>query len=224
MHSSSRLLWVTILFNRKQHFIVMTNGLDRGTREALAYWRGCGLSVHALVYRVYALKGGDVLFELEPYGPDGDAVEDREDGLVVVNTNATYMPNAYKDMLAGSKASAYLSRKWAVWNVTKGTPVALYHTGLGVIAFGKTVGDVHRVPYGNDVDGEHYVPCDFDYVVDPATEREKAVTAWAINQHLGASHRFRQTVYTLPIGAASFIRDTLKKNGASKPSKANSAK
>jgi len=56
------------------------------------------------------------------------------------------------------------------------------------------------------------------------TELDKAVQAWEINQFLGASHRFRQTVLRLPreAGGSSlveFVRDKFEKKGARRPTK-----
>ncbi len=205
-------------FNREQAFVVMTNGLDRATRDAIAYWNGKGLPVRPLVYRVYETRGKDIVFEVEPYGTSPDTVEadDLAKGLVVVNTNVTYMAGAWREMIDEGKAAAYYDRKSAVDRITKGDAVALYHVGVGVIAIGRASSDVRMAAVGKDVDEEHYVKCDFDFVSDPTTPAPMGVSASAINAHLKSSHRFRQTVYTLPAAADEFIRAQLKAKGAGK--------
>ncbi len=202
-------------FNHDQVFVVMVNGLDRATREALAYWSAKGLPIRPLVYRVYATKGGDLLFEIEPYGtgPDTTDVDDAAAGLAVVNTNATYMADAWKDMLRESKAAAYYDRKTAVDGIAVGDPVALFHRGVGVIAIGRATTTFRRAAVGTDADEEHYVKVDFDYLVDPVATPHLAVTAREINEHLRASHRFRQTLYTLPPAAGDFIRGRFESKG-----------
>ncbi|MBI5198202.1 MAG: hypothetical protein HZA19_06290, partial [Nitrospirae bacterium] len=40
-------------FNRKQVFVILTNGLDFRTRQAVQYWRSSGLDVRPWVYRTY---------------------------------------------------------------------------------------------------------------------------------------------------------------------------
>jgi hypothetical protein len=206
-------------FNRQQRFVVMTNGLDRATREAIAYWSTHGLPVRALNYRVYEV-GGELLLEIEAYGPERDTIDDEagqlavSSTLTVVNTNITYRADAYKAMLRDQKASAYYERKHGIDGIARGSAIALYHTGVGVVAIGKTTGEFQRSAVDNDPDEEHYVPCKFKYVVDPVTEQQKAVPAWAINQHLKASHRFRQTVYSLPEQAIAFIEEQFKSNSA----------
>ena len=204
-------------FNHEQVFVVMVNGLDRATREALAYWSAKGLPIQPLVYRVYSTTGGDLLFEIEPYGtePDTTDADDNVTGLAVVNTNATYMADAWREMLEGAKASAYYDRKAAVNGIAVGDPVALFHRGVGVIALGRATSTFRRGRVGQDDDQEHYVLVDFDFKVDPITSPHLAVSAREINEHLLASHRFRRTVYTLPAGVVDFIRATFEKKGVS---------
>lgn len=208
-------------FNHDQRFVVMTNGLDHATRQAIAYWGTKNLKVHPLAYRVYETRGKDLLIEIDAYGNEIDDAQDApvtdESGLIVVNTNSTYMPDAWKDMLRKGRAAAFYERKSSIDGIAPHSPIALYHTGVGFIAVGKTLGN----PATADVEAgdgqERHVRCAFDYVVDPIQEPEKAVKAWELNEHLDASHRFRQTVYTLPVEALGFIRKRLGENGAQKP-------
>lgn len=198
-------------FNASQSFVLVTDGLDRETRDAISYWSAHGLPVTALTYQVYQTTNGDMLFEVRPYGPEDDGFMDFADGLSIVNTNVTYMPDAWREMLDHSKAAAYYGRKTSVARIAKNTPIALYHTGVGIIAIGKTTGDFQRAPCGNDPDEEYFVPCEFEKTIDPVSEASLAVSAREINDYLGSSHRFRQTVYTLPQEAIGFIRKRLGK-------------
>lgn len=202
-------------FNRDQHFVVMTNGLDRATRQAIAYWGRKGVHVHPLLYRVYQTAGKDLLLDVDPYGPEVDALEDDPaEGLVVVNTNSTYMPEAWRDMLTMGKASAYYGRKSSLDGIVPGTPIALYHTGVGLIALGKATSNRQIAAVDGDEGEEHFVKCAFDYMVDPEKTPERAVKAWEVNEQLQASHRFRQTVYSLPSEALPFIKKRLGEKGS----------
>lgn len=144
-----------------------------------------------------------------PYGPEGDTVEDVPEGLAVVNTNKTYMRDVWQEMLDRSGAAAYYDRKTSVCRIAKGSPVALYHTGVGIIALGVATDTFRRAPCGDDPEGEYYVPCEFEITVNPITEAHKAVQAHKVNGFLESSHRFRQTVYTLPPEAIAFFRERL---------------
>jgi hypothetical protein len=198
-------------FNQTQYFVVMTDGVDRATRAAVAYWGKHGLTIRAFVYHVYKTASGDVLFEITAYAPEGDSAVEGEDGLTVVNTNATYMPDAWRGMIDAGKASAYYGRKTAVEGISRGVPIALYHTGVGIIAFGHTTDTFRRASVGSDADEEYYVPCKWETFVDPTVTGDRAVRADEINAHLQASHRFRQTVYTLPPKSIEYIRKELER-------------
>ena len=54
-------------FNKKQVFVVMTNGLDYKTREAIQYWRSCGLDIRPWVYRVYEGNPNEILLEMSAF-------------------------------------------------------------------------------------------------------------------------------------------------------------
>ena len=55
-------------FNRRQHFIIMTNGLDMKTVEAILYWKKSGLLVDAIVYWVFEIQGEHYI-EFNMYSP-----------------------------------------------------------------------------------------------------------------------------------------------------------
>ena len=43
-------------FNQTQKFIIVTNGLDQETIEAISYWQGNGLKIDAITYWVYEIN------------------------------------------------------------------------------------------------------------------------------------------------------------------------
>lgn len=196
-------------FNGEQRFVVITDGLDQSTRDAIEYWGNRGIPVSALPYRVYQTDQGPVI-ELRRYGAQGQDFDEVRDGLVLVNTNSTYMPDAWREMIEGGKVAAYYGRKRAVEGISRGALVALYHTGVGIIAIGRAEDGYRRTDVGEDDDEEFYVPCEFELTVDPGREPHLAVTAREINNELGSSHRFRQTVYTLPAAVYDFARRRLR--------------
>jgi hypothetical protein len=198
-------------FNQEQRFVIVTNGLDSATWDAIAYWKQYDLPVEALVYRIYREEqSGRAMIDFDPYGPVPAAPNLGDEGLFVVNTNRTYDANAFRDMLDNNKAAAYEDRKHAVTGIPKGADVCLYHVGVGVVAIGKAKSSYLAAPYAGDADGEFYVPCDFEHKAYPDKEPNKAVPAWEINQEFGTGYRFRQTVFTLPSKFGDFIRKRFK--------------
>ena len=201
-------------FNRGQHFVVVANGLDYDTWDAIAYWKAQGLQISPIIYRLYRLSG-ELHIDFDPYGPTPDAPKNPEGNLYVVNTNRTYDPEAYREMVSERKGAAYYSRKFAIENIRAGNAVCLYHTGVGVIGIGTARTDFQTKNIGSDENAEYFIPVEFEYLVDITKEgwSEDAVHAWEINKKFGSSYRFRQTVFRLPNEIGEFIRDEFKRMG-----------
>ena len=64
--------------------------------------------------------------------------------------------------------------------------------------------------YDGSANEEYFVPCEFEYKIDPMKEGGKAVKAWEINQNFETGHKFRQTVLSLPSTFDKFIRNSFK--------------
>ena len=145
-------------FNRKQVFVVMTNGLDYRTREAIQYWRHSGLDVRPWVYRVY--KGGDneMLLEISAFRVEDNPYEDIAEGYYILNTNIGDGSDTtdHEDMLSNGKAAAYYEPwKFRIESLQRGDFVFLYQSGAGIVAIGKADGRLQKKPYhGNPDDGE----------------------------------------------------------------------
>jgi hypothetical protein len=204
-------------FNNDQSFVIVTNGLDYDTWDAIAYWRNKGIKIAAQVYRIFKI-GNDQFIDFDPFGPIPDAPKQQESGLFVVNTNKTYMPDVYKEMCAERKGSAYYGKKYSIQNIRAGNPVCLYHVGVGVIGIGKAKTDYLRTDVDGDIDEEYYVPIDFEYLVDINESEwpQNAVHAWEINNHFNSSYRFRQTVFQLPFEYSEFIKKRFREKNVQK--------
>lgn len=204
-------------FNTNQHFVIVTNGLDYETWDAVAYWREKGIRISVLIYRLYSLNG-QLYIDFDPFGPIPDAPKEPESGLFVINTNKTYMPDAYKEMVTERKGAAYYGRKYSIQKIRAGNTVCLYHVGVGVIGIGKAKTDYLKKDFNGDIDEEYYVPIEFEYLVDITENNweQRAVHAWEINNKFNTSYRFRQTVFQLPFEFADFIRMKLKEKGLKK--------
>lgn len=203
-------------FNNNQCFVIVTNGLDYDTWDAIAYWRNKGISIIAQVYRIFKIRD-ELFIDFDPFGPIPDAPKQQDSGLFVVNTNKSYMPDAYMEMVADKKGAAYYRKKYSIQNIRAGNPVCLYHIGsdAGVIGIGKAKTDYLIKDVNGDVDEEYYVTIDFEYLIDVSKEdwQQFAVHAWEINNHFNSSYRFRQTVFQLPFEYAEFIKKRFLEKG-----------
>jgi len=204
-------------FNKEQCFIVVTNGLDYDTWDAIAYWKDKDINIIAQVYRIFKI-GSDLFIDFDPYGPIPDAPKQTENGLFVINTNKTYMPKAYKEMVAEQKGSAYYDKKYSIQNIRAGNSVCLYHVGAGVIGIGKAKTDFLKKDVNGDKDEEYYIQIDFEYLVDinESGWQDKAIHAWEMNEYFQSSYRFRQTVFQLPYEFADFIKKKFVEKGLEK--------
>jgi len=138
-------------------------------------------------------------------------------GIYGVNTNSRANPDAWRQMLAGSKAAAYYDRKEAVANIPAGSVIYLYHTGIGVIAKGVTTDTCKKADFDGDPDEEFYVPLAMEWKLDDPNTWGRAVTAFEIKDKMNAYHPFRGTRFTISHEMAAAI-DELWKGKQTPPS------
>ena len=176
--------------------MVITNGTDKDTLNAIKYWQNKGLKIDSIIYRIYQVDK-EYIFEFNPYNPEND---------FIVNTNLTWSKTNYREMLDQEKAAAYSDRKQGITNIRRGDTVFLYHTGVGVVAYGKAQGKYETADIGDAKDEEYFVPLKFDWKFDPDVDSGKAVRAWQINNKLNSRYAFRQTVFAIPEEMAEVIK------------------
>ena len=200
-------------FNRDQVFVLVTNGADEDTISAINYWSGKGLKVVCVPYWVYEINREPYL-ELRPYNPAGEVVVERGTNYFVVNTNETNLPGVWKEMIDNSKAAAYYERKGDIRKIPERAVVFLYHTGVGVIAKGRSTSTFQRTNFDGEEDAEFYVPLEFRWVLKKKKKWPRyAPTAAEINRKLNISHRFRRTVFAISEEMATAIDDIASENG-----------
>lgn len=200
-------------FNRKQVFVVMTNGLDYRTREAAQYWRSTGLDVRPWVYRVYT--GGadkdEMLLEMSPFRVFDNPYEDIAEGYYILNTNVSNNQKDHDDMLSHGKAAAYFDPwKFKIERLGKGDVVFLYQSGVGIVAFGEADGKLVKAPYQGNTevypDEEYSMKLQRFQLVSPA------LTAAEIKKITGVNHVFMSTMFGLDADSGKKIRELIQGN------------
>lgn len=142
-------------FNQRQHFVVMTNGLDQKTVEGILYWKKNGLNIDAIIYWVYEM-GGEYYIEFDMYSPV-EGFLSYESSNYVLNTDYSGTPAHHEDMLREQKAAAYIHGwKEKIDKLQKGDMVFLYQSGRGIVAYGRASGVLETAPCGDEPDGEHF--------------------------------------------------------------------
>lgn len=185
-------------FNQKQHFLIVTNGLDQATVESVIYWKSCGLNIDAIVYWVFEIEG-EYYIEFNTYSQIENYLE-YENNCYVVNTNSKTDPKYTEDMIKEKKAAAY----WPGWRekiakLQKGDIVFLYKSGTGIVAYGKADGKLNKCECDGYEDYEYNMHLD-DFVVlkDP-------ISAAEMKEITDCGYNFRQTLFSISQSSADKI-------------------
>ena len=180
-------------FNRGQVFVVMINGIDFKTREAIKYWRGQGLDVRPWIYRVYQNTNSEMLLEISTFSSVDNPYEDIAEGYYILNTNFRNDEIDHKSMIKEKIAAAYFSPwKHKIENISKGDVVFLYQSGVGIVAVGKASGKLKIRNYHADpthIDEEYYMKLNQFHVL------EKPLSASEIKGVTSVNHRFMSTMF-----------------------------
>jgi hypothetical protein len=195
-------------FNQKQVFVVMTNGLDYRTREAIRYWRSCRLDVRPWVYRVYAGLQDNMLLEMSAFRVSDNPYEDLAEGYYILNTNIKNNQLSHQDMLANAKAAAYYDPwKFKIERLNKGDTVFLYQSGIGIVALGETDGKVRKGVWEGTPDEEYSTKLNkFQILSRPLTASEiKSIT--------GIDYVFMSVMFGLDADSGKKIKKFLHQNG-----------
>ena len=89
-----------------QHFIIITDGTDAETLQAIRYWKSTGLLIDSVPYRVFVSNSGEKLIEFNVFNPENDTIE-QEEGCYILNTNFRKSAVDDADMVNNGKAAAY---------------------------------------------------------------------------------------------------------------------
>lgn len=179
-------------FNKKQHFVIITDGTDFETRQAINYWRKTGLLIESIIYRVYESSKNEKMIEFETYSPEEDVIE-FEEGCYILNTNYNNDPKDDNDMIKNKKASAFYDPwKFKINKIQKGDKVFLYRSATGIVAMGKGSGKINKKNYQDkptELNEEYYTELEeFKILLKPLSAREvKKITQ--------VDYRFMSTMF-----------------------------
>ena len=190
-------------FNQKQHFIIVTNGLDQETIESIIYWKGNGLNIDAIVYWVFEISG-EYFIEFNMYSQISDFLE-YENSCYVLNTNYRNNPEHHRAMLREHKAAAYCTGwKEKIQKLQKGDTVFLYQSGVGIVAYGKADGILNKVDEGDLLEYEYNMHLDnFVVLTNP-------ISASKMKEIANCGFNFRQTLFSISEEAAKQIIHNIK--------------
>ncbi|NLO27546.1 MAG: hypothetical protein GX113_05120 [Actinobacteria bacterium] len=182
-------------FNAKQAFVVMTNGMDYKTREAVQYWRSRGLNVRPWIYRVYRDAGDKMLLEVSRFATVDDPYEDLQEGYYIVNTNYNNDTKDHDMMLKERVVAAFFTPwKQKIARISKGDVVFLYQSGAGIVAVGVANGKLKKRPYQGNPE---YPDEEFSVPLAKFQTIEEPISAAEIKEICGVNYRFRSTLFSI---------------------------
>ena len=191
-------------FNRGQVFVIVTNGLDFKTRQAIRYWRLAGLDIRPWVYRAYPDKEGSFLLEINRFAIEDNPYEDISTNFYILNTNHGNNPADHDDMIAHGKAAAYfVPWKHKIDRLAKGDTVFLYQSGVGIVAMGKASGNLETASYqGNPkcADEEHFMTLEAFQRIDPP------LPASEIKKITKTNYVFKSTLFSIDEESGELLR------------------
>jgi hypothetical protein len=199
-------------YNRHQVFVVMTNGLDHRTREAIQYWRLCGLDVRPWVYRVYpGQSDNEMLLEMSAFRVRDNPYEDLAEGYFILNTNISNCKEDHEDMLANAKAAAYFDPwKFKIERLSKGDVIFLYKSKAGIVAVGEADGKLMKRAYhgkSEDADEEYSMKLRGFKTVSPPLTAAEIKTITEVN------YIFKNTMFGIDAESGKKIRKFLQEKG-----------
>lgn len=180
--------------NQKQKFVIITNGIDFKTRQAILYWSKQGLDIQCWIYRIHEIYGQQ-LIEFDRFRILDDPFEDLESSYYILNTNIKNSTEDDRDMLNEGKAAAYFDPwKRKIMKLHDGDTVFLYRSGVGIVAKGKATGQNKMKNYHGDSihpDEEYYQKLrDFQKFDTPISPSE-------IKRISGVSYFYMQTMFRI---------------------------
>ena len=189
-------------YNSKQHFVVVTDGTDNATLEAINYWQGCGLDISTLIYYVYKIDN-EYYFEVKKYSTTD--YDEYDNNCYILNTDYGSSPEHHKAMLTERKAAAY-HPGWRenIARLQKGDCVFLYQVGVGIVAYGYADGELRKAECDGFKDYEYYMHLSgFDSAFTP-------ISASEIKNVTGVSFYFGRTMFSISDENANAIIKAIK--------------
>jgi hypothetical protein len=194
-------------FNKDQVFVVMTNGIDTKTREAIKYWRSRKLEVQPWIYRVYKMDSSKrMIVEIAPFRVEDNPYEDSDGGYFILNTNFSNDAADHENMIKDEKAAAYsVPWKYKIEQIGKGDTVFLYKSGTGIVASGIGSGKVDKSPHYAEGGPEDQ----YSMHLDRFREISRPISAAEIKEITGNNYVFMGTMFGMDRDSGKKLSEAL---------------
>jgi hypothetical protein len=137
------------------------------------------------------------------------------DRAYIVNTDTKHSPLVHEQMLSEGKASACFDPwKYKIERIAKDDVVFLYHSGVGIVAFGIATGRLEKSAYPDD---PRYRDDVYSARLKPFTVLDQPLTAARIREITGTNYRFMQTLFEIPAEHASQLLEEVRRERGQQP-------
>lgn len=185
-------------FNKNQHFVIVTNGVDQETIESIIYWKKVGLNIDAIVYWVFEISD-QYFIEFNTYSQIDDFLE-YENNCYVLNTDYRNNPAHHEAMLKEHKAAAYdCGWKEKIQKFQKGDTIFLYRSSIGIVGYGKADGVLNKADENGKTDYE------YNMHLENFVALKEPISAEKMKEIAGCGFNFRQTLFAISEEAAGKI-------------------
>jgi len=125
---------------RNHHLVVVTDGTDDASLNAIAHWQRHGLDVQAWPYRIYKASSKAFYLDLPELFIEGKRISRKAAPVFFVNTARRHekIPSALEKFMLKHECALATGEPWIykIFNIPAGARVMLYANRLGVIATG----------------------------------------------------------------------------------------
>jgi hypothetical protein len=196
--------------NKKQHFVVITNGRDFKTRRAILYWSQSGIDIRSWIYRIYKLSEDNILVEFNTFRIIEDPDEDIEEGFYILNTNYRNDSSDDKDMIDNQKAAAYFDPpKRNIGRLKKGDKVFLYRSGEGIVAVGIASGRLEKKPYHGE---EKHKDEEYCMSLEKFKKLKQPLPAAEVRKITKKNYPFRPTMFVIDRDSGNSLWEQISKD------------
>ena len=192
-------------FNVHQHFLIVTNGMDQNTVDAIRYWKNNGLSIDAIIYWVFEI-GSEHYIEFNMYSPIEGYLK-YEGNSYVLNTDYSNNKQHTEEMIKEQKAAAYYPGwREKIEKLQKGDTVFLYKSGSGIIAYGTADGKLKKKDCDGNKEYEYYMHLEHFAVL------KEPMSASKMKELTKQGFPFRTTMFTISEECSDLIVREIQKH------------
>jgi hypothetical protein len=138
---------------KMHHLVVIADGADEETVQAVNHWQRHGLDIQLWPYRIHPGKGGVFLLELPDLFIKGRQISRGEPGIFLLNTSRGSEPTSgMEEYMLKNECALALCDPWIfkINRILTGARVLLYANREGIVALGEATAEKRNIEMDGD--------------------------------------------------------------------------